>query len=69
MYLLNKVTNLLPAKLRPYAKAVWPLVLATVGAGVSWVTRGVWDPSTITLAAGGVAHSLVTLLVSNGEAV
>jgi hypothetical protein len=39
MFVLEKLTNLLPSRLRPYAKAVWPAIATVVGVGIQLVRR------------------------------
>lgn len=67
MYLLSKLTALLPAPLQPYAKAAWPAVITAVGVGVSWVSTGNLDVAEIRAAIGGGLLALVTLGVPNRQ--
>jgi hypothetical protein len=60
---------LIPAKVRPYAKAVLPLVLALVAAALQWAITGEFDTSEIATALTGIATSGVTFGTSNGEPV
>jgi hypothetical protein len=65
MFLLTKLTELLPARLQPYAKAVYPAIITIVGVLVAAVQTGVLDTKTITVAAGGAAYTLITFGVPN----
>lgn len=65
MFLLTKLTALLPKKLQPYAKAVWPAAITVVGVGVSWVATGNLNVTEIRTAIGGALLALVTLGVPN----
>lgn len=68
MYLLEKITNLLPPKLRPCAKAVWPPVVALAGAGASWAATGNLNTAEVRTAAGGIILGLVSFAVPNRDA-
>lgn len=65
MYLLDKITNLLPVKLRPYAKGLYPPIVALVGAGASWVATGNLNTAEVRTAIGGLVLGLVSFLVPN----
>jgi hypothetical protein len=65
MFLLEKLTLLLPKRLQPYAKAAWPAIISVVAAAVSWVATGNLDLSEIRTAIGGGLLALVTLGVPN----
>lgn len=54
MYLLESLTNLLPVGARPYAKAVFPTIIALVAIATSWATTGTFNEGELraTLAAG-----------------
>lgn len=65
MFLLTKLTNLLPRPLQPYAKATYPALTALAAAGASWVATGNLDTAEIRTAVGGLALALITLGVPN----
>jgi len=67
MYALEKLTALLPPKLRPAAKAFYPLIVALATAGVSWATTGNLSTTEIKAAAGGAILALITYVVPNRE--
>lgn len=67
MFLLTKITNALPAPLRPYAKAVYPGVVALVGAGVSWASTGNFDMTEVRTAVGGIILAVISYGVPNGS--
>jgi hypothetical protein len=65
MFLFDKLTALLPARLQPYAKAAYPALLTIAGVIVTAAQTGVLDTATIRTAAGGAVLTLVTLGVPN----
>jgi hypothetical protein len=65
MFLLEKLTGLLPVRLRPAAKAVYPLLTACGAAGVSWAVTGNLDMTEIRTAATGAALALITYVIPN----
>lgn len=67
MFLLEKLTAVLPTKLQPYAKAVYPAAITIAGAGASWIATGGLDVSEIRTAIGGGLLALVTLGVPNRQ--
>jgi hypothetical protein len=67
MFILTKLTGLLPARLQPYAKAVYPAVATLVGVGVSWVSTGQLNTTEIRTAIVGAGLALVTLGVPNSD--
>lgn len=67
MFLLDKLTAVLPKQLQPYAKAVYPGVVALAGAGVSWATTGNLDATEIRTAVGGIILALVSYGVPNRD--
>jgi hypothetical protein len=68
MFLLSKLTNLLPKKARPYAKALWPSIGALVAVGVQVVSTGNFDSAELATALTGGLGALVTLAVPNHTA-
>lgn len=68
MFAYNLLTNVLPAGLRPYAKAVWPLIVAIVVAGASWVDSGTFDSAEIGAAVSGLVASLLAFAAPNKAA-
>lgn len=65
MYLLEKITNLLPVKLRPYAKAVGPPIVVIAGDGVSWAATGNLNTAEIRTAAGAIIMGMLTYAIPN----
>lgn len=65
MFLLEKLTALLPTALQPAAKAAYPLALACAAALTSWAVTGNLDTTEIRTAAGGAILALVTFAVPN----
>lgn len=65
MYLLNVFTNLLPAGLQPYAKALWPAVGTIVAVGAQYASTGEIDTAAVATAVTGGFAALVTLLIPN----
>lgn len=65
MFLLEKLTALLPAELQPYAKAVYPGIITIAGTLYAAVQTGVLDTVTILTAVGGMAYTLITFGVPN----
>lgn len=65
MYLLNLLTGLLPARLQPYAKAVYPTIVTAAAVGVQWVNSGALDVDELKTAAVGAFAALLTLGVPN----
>lgn len=67
MFVLEKLTNLLPARLRPYAKAVWPAIATVIGVGVQLVQTGALDTDALKTAAAGTVLALLSYGVPNGD--
>lgn len=65
MFLLNKLTSLLPAKLQPYAKALFPAAVTLAGVAVRWITTGDLDTADISAAITGAVASILTFVVPN----
>lgn len=65
MYLLERITNLLPVKLRPFAKSIYPPIVALAGAGASWVATGNLNVAEVRTAIGGLVLGLVSFAVPN----
>lgn len=61
--------GLLPERVQPYAKAVYPFVSSLVVSGVLWVTTGTYDDTNLTLNLTGIGMAFLTFLVPNGAAV
>lgn len=55
--MLDQITDLLPARLRPFAKVAIPAVLAIVTYIVSAVASGDWTPSSV------LSEALTTLIL------
>jgi hypothetical protein len=62
---LDRLVLLLPANLRPYAKAVVPLVLAIAAVIAQWGSTGTFDLTEILTAVGGVLTSLLVRQTPN----
>lgn len=58
--------NVLPLSLRPYAKCLYPFLLALGTAVASWIISGDFNGNEVRAAGGGAVLSLVTFLVPNG---
>jgi hypothetical protein len=67
MFLLEKLTALLPTPLQPFAKAVWPTIATVVGVGVQWVSTGALDGDALKLAASGAVLALLSFSVPNAD--
>lgn len=67
MYLLNKITGLLPSKAQPYAKSLFPAVGTLVAVGGTWATTGALDTEVIRTALVGGFASLLTFALPNKE--
>lgn len=68
MFLLYKLTGLLPARLRPYAKAVVPATATAIAVAVQWASTGTLDTGELKTAAEGAALALVAFLFPNVDA-
>lgn len=66
--MLNQITGLLPAKLRPYAKAIYPFVANLVFAGVAYLSTGTYDTNDLRVNVLGLIGVLLTFLVPNKPA-
>lgn len=69
MYLLSKLTNLLPESWRGRAKSTYPAVGTLIALGIQWAESGVFDKAELTLAITGGLASLITYAVPNKETV
>lgn len=65
MYLLTTLTNLLPERWRPFAKALWPAILTIVAVGVQWVVTGEYDRAELVTTLTGLPSAIVTFFVPN----
>jgi hypothetical protein len=65
MFALNALTNLLPAGLRPLAKACWPAIATLVAVAVQWIATGEFDRSELVTAITGLCAALLTYWVPN----
>lgn len=65
MYLFTLLTRLLPARLQPYAKAVYPALGAIVAVAVQWVATGEFDRAEFATAVSGVAAALLAYAPPN----
>lgn len=65
MYLLGRLTNLLPLRWRPYAKAAWPAIGTVVAILVQWIATGEFDRSEFVTALTGLPAALLTFSVPN----
>lgn len=68
MFLLSKLTALLPAGLQPLAKAVWPAIGTLAAVAVQWIATGEFDRAELTTAITGLVAALVTYGVPNRSA-
>lgn len=65
MYVLAFLTNLLPPRLRPLAKATWPAILTVVAVVVQWVATGEFDRAELVTTLTGLPAAILTYLVPN----
>ena len=65
--MLDKLVTLLPANLRPYAKAVVPAVVTAVSCLASWIITGTFDSAELKVAVEGAVLSLVAFAFPNGR--
>lgn len=65
MYLLDRLTNLLPLRLRPYAKAAYPAIGTAVAVVVQWIATGEFDRAELVTTLTGIPAALLTLGVPN----
>ena len=63
--MLVKLVSLLPANLRPYAKAVVPAVVTAVSCLASWIITGTFDSAELKVAVEGAVLSLVAFAFPN----
>lgn len=68
MYILETLTNLLPASLRDRAKAAWPMIGTAVGTGVQWAATGEFDRAELVTAITGAAAAILVYAVPNKPA-
>jgi hypothetical protein len=66
--LLQALTALLPARLQPFAKAVYPALIALVAVVVQIASSGSIDGPALSTAVGGLVLTVVTFLVPNQSA-
>jgi hypothetical protein len=66
MFILTKLTALLPPRLRPYAKSLYPAVATVVAVGVQLVQTGTLDTNALKTAAAGAVLALLSYGVPNG---
>lgn len=67
MFLFNLFVALLPAKLQPAAKAVYPAIATIVGVATQWVASGEFDTAELRTAIVGAVGSLLVYLIPNKQ--
>lgn len=65
MYVLDRLTNLLPVKYRDRAKSIYPAIGTLVATGTQWVSTGEFDRAELVTIITGMAASLLTYSVPN----
>lgn len=65
MYLLAFLTNLLPLKARPLAKALWPAILTCTAVAVQWIITGEFDRAELVTTLTGLPSAILVFLVPN----
>ncbi len=64
-YAADKIVGLLPAALRPYAKAVVPAAVAAITVGVTYLATGHFDATAMEAAGGMAGAAIITLITPN----
>lgn len=67
MYVFSKLVDLLPKRLRPAAKAVYPATATAVGVAATWVATGEFDAAELRTAIIGGVGSLLVFAIPNKE--
>lgn len=65
MYLLDRLTGLLPVKLQDRAKAIYPALGTLVATGAHWASTGEFDRVELVTIVTGMVASLLTYSVPN----
>lgn len=59
--------NVLPARLRPFAKAIYPFVASVVAVAVQWACTGSYDHAELATSLTGLAGAALTFFVPNAK--
>lgn len=65
--MLDQITALLPAQVRPYAKALYPAFGTVLAVLVTWASTGTFDAAELRTALTGGIAAVVALLVPNHQ--
>lgn len=63
------IPNILPPKLVPYAKALYPFIATLITIAITWAVSGTFDQVELTQTAIGLGTTLLSFLVPNGAQV